>query len=294
MILGISVLVFGMLYMVPGDPVYVYLGDRPASPERVESLRRQLGLDQPAPVQYARFAANALRGDLGRDMRSGRPVRDMVAEALPSTVQLTLAALAIAALLGVTLGVVAALFRGTWIDTGAMLVALLGVSMPVFWLGLLLILVFSLRLGWLPATGQGGLERLVLPATCLGFLSAAVLARLVRSSMLEVLHKEYITTARAKGLNSFAIVTGHALKNALIPAVTMLGLQIGGLLGGAVITETIFSRPGLGRLAVDAILNKDFPVVQGTVLTAAVFYVLVNLIVDISYAWLDPRIRFGA
>ena len=210
----------------------------------------------------------------------------------PGTVQLTLAALTLAAILGISLGIMAAVAHGTWLDTAVMAVAMLGISTPVFYSSLLLILFFSFTLAWFPATGQGGPERLVLPVTALGLSSAAVLARLVRSSMLEVLRQEYVTTARAKGLAPTIVLLRHALKNALIPAVTMLGLQLGALLGGAVVTETIFSRPGLGRLAVEAILNRDFPLVQGTVLFAATAYVLVNLVVDVSYATLDPRIRY--
>ena len=198
----------------------------------------------------------------------------------------------LAAVFGITSGIVAAVAHGTWLDTAVMAVAMLGISTPVFYSSLLLILFFSFTLAWLPATGQGGLERLILPATALGLSSSAVLARLVRSSMLEVLRQEYVTTARAKGLAPPLVVVRHALKNALIPTVTMLGLQLGALLGGAVVTETIFSRPGVGRLAVDAILNRDFPLVQGTVLFAAAVYVVVNLAVDISYAIIDPRIRY--
>ncbi|HTD46752.1 MAG TPA: ABC transporter permease, partial [bacterium] len=213
-------------------------------------------------------------------------------EVAPGTTQLTLAALALATILGMTLGILAALARGTWLDTAAMTFAILGVSMPVFYSSLLMILLFSFTLGWLPATGQGGVARLVMPATALGLISAAVLARLVRSGMLAVLRQEYVVTARAKGLAPRVVVLRHALKNALIPTITMLGLQLGALLGGAVVTETIFSRPGVGRLAVDAILSRDFPLVQGTVLFTAVAYVLVNLLVDISYAAVDPRVRY--
>ncbi|MBV9173419.1 MAG: ABC transporter permease [Chloroflexi bacterium] len=291
-LLGISVLTFLMLHLIPGDPVSVFAGDKPLTPERAAELRHQYGLDRPLAVQYWDYASHALRGDLGLGLRSQRPVLDSILEVLPGTVQLTLAALSIAAIVGITLGVVAAVTHGSWIDTAVMAVAILGISTPVFYSSLLLILLFSFTLAWFPATGQGGLERLVMPATALGVSSAAVLARLVRSSMLEVLSQEYVTTARAKGLAARVVLTRHALKNALIPAVTMLGLQLGALLGGAVVTETIFSRPGIGRLAVDAILNRDFPLVQGTVMFAATTYVLVNLLVDVSYAALDPRIRY--
>ncbi|TMJ14961.1 MAG: ABC transporter permease [Bacillati bacterium ANGP1] len=292
-LIGISVVTFLMLHLVPGDPVLIFAGDKPLTEARAAEIRHELGLDRPIWIQYWGYATHAVRGDLGRGLRSQRPVLDSILEVLPGTAQLTLAALALATAVGVTLGTVAALAHGSWVDTAAMALAILGVSMPVFYSSLLLILLFSFTLGWFPATGQGGLERLVMPATALGLISSAVLARLVRSGMLGVLHQEYIVTARAKGLAPQAVVLRHALKNALIPTITMLGLQLGALLGGAVVTETIFSRPGVGRLAVDAILSRDFPLVQGTVLVAAVAYVLVNLLVDISYAAVDPRIHYG-
>jgi peptide/nickel transport system permease protein len=291
-LIGISLLTFAMLHLVPGDPVLIFAGDKPITEERAAQIRHQLGLDRPLWVQYWDYASHALRGDLGVGLRSQRPVRDSILEVLPSTLQLTFAALLVAAVVGITLGIIAAVGHGGWLDTIAMSFAMLGVSVPVFYSALLLILLFSFQLGWFPATGQGGIERLVLPAAALGLASAAALARLVRSSMLEVLNQEYIVTARAKGLTDRAVIMRHALKNALIPTVTMLGLQLGALLGGAVVTETIFSRPGLGRLAVDAIAGRDFPLIQGTVLFAAVTYVLVNLIVDLLYAMLDPRIRY--
>jgi peptide/nickel transport system permease protein len=292
-LIGISVFTFLMLHLVPGDPVLIFAGDKPLTEERAAEIRHQLGLDRPIWVQYWDYVSRAARGDLGRGLRSQRPVLDSILEVLPGTVQLTLAALALATIVGVTLGVLAALQHGSWLDTAAMTFAILGVSMPVFYSSLLMILLFSFTLGWLPATGQGGVERLIMPSTALGLISSAVLARLVRSGMLGVLRQEYIVTARAKGLAPGVVVLRHALKNALIPTITMLGLQLGALLGGAVVTETIFSRPGLGRLAVDAILSRDFPLVQGAVLFAAVGYVLVNLLVDISYAAVDPRIHYG-
>jgi peptide/nickel transport system permease protein len=291
-LVGISVLSFLMLHLIPGDPVQVFAGDKPLTPERAAELRHQYGLDRPLVVQYIDYATHALTGDLGVGLRSQRPVLQSILEVLPSTAQLTLTALAIAVVFGISLGIIAAVAHGSWLDTAVMAVAMLGISTPIFYSSLLLILLFSFTLRWLPATGQGGIERLIMPAVALGLTSSAVLARLVRSSMLEVLRQEYVTTARAKGLGPPLVVIRHALKNALIPAVTMLGLQLGALLGGAVVTETIFSRPGIGRLAVDGILNRDFPLVQGTVLFAASVYVLVNLAVDISYAVIDPRIRY--
>ena len=291
-LVGISILTFLMLHLVPGDPVAIFAGDKPLTPERAAELRHQYGLDRPLVVQYVDYATHALRGDLGVALRSQRPVLDSILEVLPGTVQLTLIALLIAAILGIAMGIAAAVAHGTWLDTAIMAVALLGISTPIFYASLLLIMFFSFTLVWLPATGQGGVERLIMPAMALGLNSSAVLARLVRSSMLEVLRQEYVTTARAKGLAPVLVLLRHALKNALIPAVTMLGLQLGALLGGAVVTETIFGRPGLGRLAVEAILSRDFPLVQGTVLFAAATYVMVNLAVDVSYAVIDPRIRY--
>jgi len=292
-LVGISVLTFLMLHLIPGDPVLLFAGDKPLTEARAAVIRHQLGLDRPLWVQYGDYAGHAVRGDLGRGLRSQRPVLDSILEVLPGTAKLTLTALALAAAAGITLGILAALAHGTWLDTAVMTLAILGISMPVFYSSLLMILLFSFRLGWLPATGQGGWERLVMPATALALISTSVLARLVRSGMLGVLRQEYIVTARAKGLAGRVVVLRHALKNALIPTITMLGLQLGALLGGAVVTETIFSRPGIGRLAVDAILARDLPLVQGTVLVAAVTYVLVNLLVDVAYAAVDPRIRFG-
>jgi ABC-type dipeptide/oligopeptide/nickel transport system permease component len=233
-----------------------------------------------------------VRGDFGRSILENQPVARMIWQVLPSTVELTLSGLGIAILLGGILGVTAAVRQNTWVDNTSMVVALWGVSMPSFWMGLLLIFIFSLKLGWLPATGQGGALRLIMPAFTLGYVAAAVIARLVRSSMLEVLRQDYVRTARAKGLADRLVVYRHALKNALIPVVTVLGLQFGALLGGTVVIETVFSRPGIGRLAVTSILSKDFQVTQGTVLMSAIFYTLVNIVVDVSYALLDPRIRY--
>jgi ABC-type dipeptide/oligopeptide/nickel transport system permease component len=236
--------------------------------------------------------SGVVRGDLGSGLHSQRPVWDTIREALWPTVQLTLAGLVVAVVIGVSLGILAAIFHNTWIDTGAMALALLGVSMPVFYLGLLMLFAFSFQIHLFPATGLGGWRHLVLPAIVVGFTSSAYIARLVRSSMLEVLRQDYVVTARAKGLVERLVVTRHALKNALIPTVTYLGLQLAGLLSGAVVTETVFSRPGLGRVAVTAINNRDFPLIQGTVLITAGIYVTVSLIVDLLYGVIDPRIRY--
>ncbi len=292
-LLGVWFLVFMMLHLVPGDPVKIMLADFQTSPQQIELLRSQLHLDDPLPTQFGRFVANAARGDLGLSIRSKRPVRTEIADNLGSTLQLAIAALLIAIVLGVTLGMIAAVNQNGWLDFGPMLLALCGVSMPSFWLGLLMIFLFSLRLGWFPATGGGDLKHLVLPALTLGLSASAIIARLTRSSMLEVLRPEYMTTARAKGLRETRVVIRHGFKNALIPVVTIFGLQFGSLMAGTVIVETVFARPGIGRLIVTAILAKDFPMVQGIVLLIATTYVIVNLIVDISYGVLDPRIRVG-
>jgi peptide/nickel transport system permease protein len=290
---GVTLAVFSMLFLVPGDPVKMMLAEFVTTPDQIAQMRAQLHLDEPILKQYGRFVANAVRGDLGTSIRSRRPVTTEIGENVASTAQLALAAMLVAVGLGIPLGLIAALSRSSWLDVASMGAALLGVSMPSFWLGLLLIFVFSLHLAWFPATGGGDLHHLVLPAVTLGMIAAAIIARLTRSSMLEVLGQDYVRTARAKGLGGVSVVVRHALKNALIPIITIFGLQFGNLLAGAVIVETVFSRPGLGRLIVGGILNKDFPLVQGVVLFVATIYVLINLLVDVAYAYADPRIRFG-
>lgn len=290
---GISVFTFLMLYLTPGDPVSIIAGDKPISEEQAQLLRVKYGLDGPLWEQYVDYMGGVLRGDFGVSFRTDRPVVDSIREALVPTIQLTLAGLLVAILLGISLGIVAAIFHGTWIDTLAMVVALLGVSMPVFYLGLLLLFGFSFEIQLFPATGSGGLMHLILPAITVGFASSAYIARLVRSSMLETLRADYVVTARSKGLRERVVVLRHAMKNAMIPVVTFIGIQLAGLLSGAVVTEQVFSRPGLGRVAVTAIGNRDFPLIQGTVLITAGIYVLVNLLVDLSYAVFDPRIRYG-
>lgn len=291
-VFGVTLTVFSMLYLIPGDPVKMMLSEFQTSPEQIARMRAQLHLNDPFAQQYARFVVNAARGDLGESIRDRRPVTTEIMELLPSTAQLALTALALSAATGVALGIVAAIRQNSWADVGAMMLARLGVSMPSFWLGLLLIFVFSLHLGLLPATGGGGLEHLVLPAFALGAGSAAITAALTRSSMLEVLRMDYMTTARAKGLAGASVVLRHGLANALIPIVTIFGLQAGQLLAGTVIIETVFGRPGIGRLLINAILTKDFPLVQGVVLFVAIVYVLINLLVDVVYAAVDPRIRY--
>lgn len=289
---AVSILVFLMLHLVPGDPAIIFFGDQPVTPERLELVRHQMGLDRPLVVQYWDYVRGIPRGDLGRSIRNRTPVLEELRTRIGSSAALALAAFAVAVALGLGLGLLSALRRGTWVDAGAMLVALAGVSMPIFWLAAMLIFVFSLKLGWFPATGFGGWNRLVLPAVALGFVSSATLARLVRSSVLEVLLQPFVTTARSKGLWEAVVIRRHVLKNAFIGVITVMGLQFGTLLSGAVITETVFARPGVGKLLVDAISNKDFPIVQGAVLFIALVYIVLNLLVDLSYAYLDPRIRF--
>lgn len=292
-VLGVSVIVFSIIHLLPGDPVLVILSGANATPEQVAEVRAQLRLDDPLPVQYLRFLRRAVVGDFGRSIYSKRPVIDEIADQLPSTLQLAGTAILIAAAVGLALGIAAAVRHNTWIDRLAMLVALGGVSMPSFWLGLILIFVFSLHLGWFPATGHGGVNRLVLPAATIGLSYSAVIARLVRSSLLDVLRNNYIATARAKGLSEWLVVLKHGVGNALIPVTTIIGVQLGNLLAGTIIVETVFSRQGMGRLAVAAVLDKDYPLIQGVILVSALGYVLVNLLVDLSYSVLDPRIRHG-
>lgn len=292
-ILLTSLVVFLMLYLIPGDPASIYLGENQATPERLAQIRHSLGLDRPLYVQYGDFLWKALHGDFGRSVQTNRPVAQEIAARMPNTIILAVAAMVLATCFGVILGVLAGLRQNSWLDTVLMLVALTGVSMPVFWLGLLLILLFAVRLGWLPATGEGGVRGLILPAVSLAAFSTATLARLVRSSIIEVLNQDFLRTSRAKGLREWAVIVRHALPNALIPVITVIGLQFGNLLSGAVITESVFARAGLGRLVVDSIQNKDFPTVQGVILVLATTYVALNLLVDLSYAAIDPRIRLG-
>jgi peptide/nickel transport system permease protein len=289
---GVSIAVFMMIHLLPGDPATIMLQGAPASADDIAELRHQLGLDRPLQDQYISWVSRALQGDLGNSIHTRRSVTKEIFAVFPSTLRLAFAAIGVALALGVTMGVIAAIRQNTWLDSLSMSTALLGVSMPDFWIGLLLILVFSVYLGWFPATGIGGWDHIVLPALALGANFAAIIARLVRSSVLEVMRQDYVRTARAKGLNEQLVIIRHALRNALIPVVTIVGLQFGNLLGGAVVIETVFARQGIGRLAITAILAKDFPLIQGVVLLSAVVYVLLNILVDVSYALLDPRITY--
>jgi peptide/nickel transport system permease protein len=293
-LLGVSIAVFSMMHLIPGDPALAMLRGQPQVTDAdVFRVREDLGLNDPVPVQYIKYLSRVVQGDFGRSVQTKRPVLMDIAAQAPSTLQLALTAVVLAVTLGVVLGVVSALRQNSWVDTLAMLTALFGVSMPSFWFGLILIFVFSLKLGWLPATGQGGLERLILPAVALGMDFSAVTARMVRANLLEVLVTDYVRTARAKGVAQNMVVIRHALRNAMIPAITIVGLQLGTLLGGAVVVETVFARQGIGRLLVTAIMAKDFPVVQGVVLLAAAVYLLLNLLIDLTYAFFDPRIRYS-
>ena len=290
-LLGVTLATFLMLHLTPGDPVTITLGEF-ASASDVARLRAELGLDRPIVVQYLKFLGRAVRGDLGSSIRSRRPVQEEIAERLPPTMVLALAAQVLAVSAGITAGVTAAAARRPSVDSAIVAVTLVGLSMPTFWSGLLLILLFSLTLGWLPITASGGLRALILPAVTLAAPAAAVLARVTRASVLEVLRQDYVRTARAKGVSERLVVYRHALRNALIPVLTVAALQFAGLVAGAVIVESVFSRPGLGRLAVTAILSRDFPLAQGIVLVVASMYVFVNVGVDLVYGVLDPRIRY--
>jgi len=293
-----SLLVFGILHLVPGDPVDAMMGaasfgiSTPESQAKlVAQIREQLGLGDPLPIQYLHWLGNALRLDLGESFIRHQPVATLIAQRLPATLELAGAALVLSVVLGMSMGIIAALKRHTAIDAAVMIVSLAGVSIPSFAFAMLLILVFSVFLGMLPATGSGSFDRLILPAVVLGYEGTALIARLTRASLLEVLGREYITTARSKGLPRRIVVLRHAMRNALIPVVTIVGLQVGRLLAGSIIVETVFARQGVGQLAIDAILQKDYPLVQGIILLTASAYVVANLLVDISYGFINPRIR---
>jgi peptide/nickel transport system permease protein/glutathione transport system permease protein len=296
---GVSVLVFLVLHLVPGNPAQVIAGPD-APPETVERIERELGLDKSLPEQYWRYISRVFQGDLGQSLRSKRPVMDDIMDALPNTLQLTFVSMLITPFVAIPLGVIAAAKRGSWVDSALMLVSMLGITAPVFAVALGMMWVFGFKLELLPISGYGGpfwtwegLKSILMPAVTLSVLSIAATARLTRSAMLEVLGEDYIRTARAKGLANSTVLMRHGLKNAMLPVVTVLGLQVAGLLSGAVVTETVFAWPGLGRLAVYAIDSRDFPVVQGTVLVISLIFVLVNLAVDLLYAFVDPRIHYG-
>ncbi len=291
-LLGISVMLFFMLRALPGDPAQIIAGDV-ATQKEVELIRHQLGLDRPTHIQYGHFLWRLMRLDLGNSIKTQNPVITEILPRLKNTAILAVTATLLACLLGIPAGIVAAVRPYTIWDILVTSVALFGISMPAFWLGLMLIVMFSVNLHWLPVGGSGGIQFLVLPAVTLASLLVAAFARNTRSSMMETLTQDYITTARSKGLKEEVVIIRHALKNALIPVVTVIGLQFGGLLGGTVLTETVFSWPGIGRLLVESILARDYPVIQGSILVFALLFILVNLIVDLLYGLIDPRVRYG-
>jgi ABC-type dipeptide/oligopeptide/nickel transport system permease component len=290
-LLGVSVVSFSLLHIVPGDPAVLLAGED-ANPEFIEAVRQEYGFDQPLYVQYWRFISNAAQGDFGVSIRNREPVVNLLMQRFAFTVQLSFLSIVIAAVIGLIAGVISATRQYSLFDNFSMVGALFGISMPIFWLGLLLMLVFSVHLRWLPAGGSGELRHLILPAVALGAASAAVIARMTRASMLEIIRQDYIRTARANGLREWVVIYRHALKNAMIPVITVFGLEFGYMLGGAVLTETVFSLPGVGRLMVEGIFQRDYAVVQSSMLLVASTFVLVNLLTDIAYALFDPKIRY--
>jgi len=290
-LIGISLLLFFMLRMLPGDPAQVLAGQM-ASQEDIQNIRQQLGLDKPIFVQYGLFLGRLARLDLGRSARTQNPVIHEIWARLPNTVLLAVSAITIACLFGIPAGILSAVKPYTWIDYLFTSMALFGISMPVFWLGLMLVVIFSVLLHWLPAGGIGTWKHLILPSVTLAAFVVAFITRMTRASMMEALSQDYTTTARSKGLKEKVVIIKHALKNALIPIITVVGLQFGLLLGGAVLTETVFAWPGMGRLMVDSILGRDYPMIQGAILIFGLLYILVNLVVDLIYAYIDPRIRY--
>jgi peptide/nickel transport system permease protein len=289
-VFGVVTVVFLLLHAMPGDPVDIILGETATPADRVE-LRRHLGLDRPLLAQYASFVSDVARGDLGTSIHSGRPVADMIASCYPATIALTAAAVLVAIATAVPLGLLSAARPHGAIDASSLTLSLVGTAIPNFWLGPMLILLFAVELGWLPVSGSGSLAHLILPAVTLGLSMAGILTRMTRSTVLEVLHEDFIRTARAKGATETSVLVGHALPNAATPILSVVGLQIGGLLAGSVITETIFAWPGVGRLTITALQTRDYPVVQGCVIAIALSYVLVNLATDVAYAWANPRLR---
>ena len=290
MLVGVSFLVFLLLYMTPGDPVRMMLGES-ATPEAQAELRLELGLDDPFLVQYGRYIKNiVVHQDLGTSYSTRRPVLDEIMTVFPNTVKLATAAIIIAVILGTFLGIVSAVRQNSLLDNAVMVLALIGTSAPIFWIGILMIILFSVNLGWLPPSGFGSFKQLIMPALALGMQSTAVVARMTRSSMLEVIRQDFVKTARAKGQKESVVIMKHVFRNALIPVITVVGLQFGTLLGGAMLTEVVFSIPGVGRLMIEAIKQRDFPIVQGSVLFVAACFSLVNLAVDLLYAVVDPKV----
>ena len=289
---GALTLVFFLIHLVPGDPIEIMLGETASAADK-EELRRSLALDQPLMVQYRNFLTGLLIGDLGRSLYEQSGVTDLIRTRLPATMELTLSAMAMAIIISFPLATLAAVNKGAWIDRGSLLFSLLGLSLPNFWLGPLLMIIFSIQLGWTPVSGRGGIDHLLLPSLTLGLGMAAILTRILRTSLLRVVNEDYVRTARAKGLSEKAVWFKHTLRNALLSVITIMSLQFGSLLAGSIITETVFSWPGIGRLTVQAIQSRDYPLVQGCVLVIATSYLLVNLLTDIFYQLVDPRIIYG-
>lgn len=289
-LIGVTLIVFLILSLAPGDPAGVILGEQ-ATPEQLAELREKMGLNDPVLVQYGRYMVNLFQGDMGTSYKTKNQVSTEIFSRLPNTAKLAGAATLVSILFALPLGVIAAVKQNTWIDGVSMFIALLGVSMPVFWLALLMILLFSLKLGWFPTSGSDRWNSIVLPAVALGFLHMASIARTTRSSMLETIRQDYIRTVRAKGVPENKVITRHALKNALIPTITVIGLQIGAMMGGSVLTETVFAWPGIGRLMIQSIQGRDIPMVLGCVIMFSMMFAVVNLIVDLLYGFVDPRIK---
>ena len=287
-----TVVVTMLIHLVPGDPVRIMYAQWQASPEQIEAVRQNLGLDKPVPVQYWMFLKRVSRGDLGRSIQGDQPVASILATRFPPTLLLATTSLVIATTIGLSLGFIAAYRRGSIVDVGAMIAAIVGVSIPHFWLGMMLLFTFSLKLGWLPVAGSD-LRTLILPALTLGLANAAILARLTRSAMIDIFDQDFVRTARAKGLPRSVVLYRHALRAGLVPIVSMMGLQFAYMMGGAIVVENVFAWNGIGRLAIEAVFARDYPVIQGFILVFATVVVLVSVVIDILYAWLDPRIRYS-
>lgn len=290
-IFGSLVLVFCIIYLLPGDPVLSMIDPSVATPEMVANLRKELGLDQPFYLQFSHYFMSVLHGDFGQSLVNRDLVLPKILEHFPATLALTLTSALVSIVIGVTFGVLSAIHRNKWIDFVARLIGLFGISMPTFWSGILLILIFSVFLNWFPAMGSDGWKTIVLPSLSLGFVGAGLIIRMVRNSMLEVMNEPFIVTLRSKGLSERTVMYRHALRNALIPAITIIGVNIGELMAGTVVIETVFSRQGIGRIVADAIMAKDLPVIQGVVFFSAIVFVVINLLVDLSYSIIDPRVR---
>lgn len=290
-IIGVSIISFSIMHLIPGDPARIIAGEG-ATKEDIDAIRNKYGLDKPLIEQYFRFMRGILTNDL-RSIKTERPILKEISPRFLNTIQLALVSIIISSMIGISLGIVSAVKRNTWVDSFAMFFSLIGVSMPIFWLGILLIIIFAVTLGWLPSGGKGGIQHIILPAITLGLATSAIIARMTRASMLEVLNQDYVRTAKAFGLSKRKVVYKYVLRNALIPIVTVIGLQFGYLLGGAVLTESVFGWPGLGRYVVDSIFNRDYIAVQVGIMVIAMSFVLVNLFVDILYALVDPRLRRG-